>query len=112
VEFGGTEFFLDVLMKYSTFINCRLANELNNNEIAHKVRLHPSVLSKLMKSEILSHLNPSNAKTRHRQLNNQITSYKLDNTNYFNATFVNIWEPDLIGGNSGNDPTYICAGPQ
>jgi hypothetical protein len=73
LKFGGTENLLDVLMKYSTFINCRLANELNKDEIAHKAV--PSELSKLLKSQIFSYLIPSNAKTRRRQLNNKITSY-------------------------------------
>ncbi len=70
-EFGGTEFFLDVLMKYSTFINCRLANELTEDEIAHKAGIHSSELSKLLKSEIFSHLNPTNAKFRRHQRNYQ-----------------------------------------
>jgi len=39
---GRTENLLDVLMKYSTFINCRLVNEIISDEIVNKVRIHPS----------------------------------------------------------------------
>jgi hypothetical protein len=42
VEFGRIEFSLDVLMKDSNLINYRLANDLTENEFAHKAATCPS----------------------------------------------------------------------
>jgi len=42
---------LDVLMKHSTFIDCRLADELTEYEIAHKTDIHPFELSNFLKAK-------------------------------------------------------------
>ena len=55
---GRTENLLDVLMKYSIFINCRLTNEITIDEIAHKVRVYTAELSKRYEKRNIFVFNP------------------------------------------------------